>query len=65
MEPCNKGKRRVCAKEEEGVFIVKRREERYVSLLRKRYIRPLKLLQTAPVFFVGEKDGKKHKTIGI
>jgi len=28
--------------------------------LRKRYIRPSKLLQTAPVFFVGKKDGKKR-----
>ena len=28
--------------------------------LRKRYIRPSKLLQIAPVFFVGKKDGKKR-----
>jgi len=28
--------------------------------LRKRYIRPLKLPQMAPVFFVGKKDRKKH-----
>jgi len=27
--------------------------------LRKGYIRPLKLPQTSPVFFVGKKDGKK------
>jgi len=27
--------------------------------LRKGYIRPSKLSQTAPVFFVGKKDGKK------
>ena len=27
--------------------------------LRKEYIRPLKLPQTALVFFVGKKDGKK------
>ena len=27
--------------------------------LRKGYIRLLKLLQTAPVFFVGKKDGKR------
>ena len=27
--------------------------------LRKRYIRPLKLPQIAPVFFVGKKNGKK------
>ena len=28
--------------------------------LRKRYIRPSKSLQTAPVFFVGKKDEKKR-----
>jgi len=28
--------------------------------LRKGYIRPSKLLQTSPVFFVGKKDGKKR-----
>ena len=28
--------------------------------LRKGYIRPSKSLQTAPVFFVGKKDGKKR-----
>jgi len=28
--------------------------------LRKGYIRPLKLPQMAPVFFVGKKDGKKQ-----
>jgi len=28
--------------------------------LRKEYIRPSKLSQTAPVFFVGKKDGKKR-----
>ena len=27
--------------------------------LRKEYIKPLKLPQTAPVFFIGKKDGKK------
>jgi len=28
--------------------------------LRKRYIRPLKLLQMAPVFFVSKKNSKKQ-----
>jgi len=28
--------------------------------LRKEYIRPLKLLQMAPVLFVGKKDSKKY-----
>ena len=30
--------------------------------LRKEYIRFSKLSQTAPVFFVGKKDSKKHMT---
>jgi len=28
--------------------------------LRKRYIKPLKLSQIAPVFFVGKKNGRKY-----
>ena len=39
------------------------REEVYKFIseqLRKEYIRPLKLPQMAPVFFIGKKDGKKH-----
>ena len=41
----------------------KEREEMYKFIqeqLRKGYIRPLKLPQTAPVFFIGKKDGKKR-----
>ena len=40
----------------------KKREEVHmviVEQLRKRYIRPLKSSQMAPVFFIGKKDGKK------
>ena len=40
-----------------------REEEVYEFIseqLRKGYIRPLKSPQTAPVFFVGKKDGKKR-----
>jgi len=40
----------------------KEREEVHmfiVEQLRKRYIRPLKLPQIAPVFFIEKKDGKK------
>ncbi len=35
--------------------------------LRKGYIQPSKSLQTAPVFFVGKKDGKNewYRTTGI
>jgi len=39
------------------------REEVYKFIseqLRKEYIRPLKLPQMAPVFFIGKKDGKKY-----
>ena len=41
----------------------KKREEVHmviVEQLRKRYIRPLKSSQMAPVFFIGKKDGKKR-----
>ena len=41
----------------------KKREEVYEFIkeqLRKEYIRPLKLPQTAPMFFVGKKNSKKH-----
>ncbi len=33
--------------------------------LRKGYIRPLKLPQISPVFFVLKKDGKKEDGIGL
>ena len=47
------------------VYLLSReeREEMYEFIqeqLRKEYIRPLKLSQTAPVFFIGKKDGKKR-----
>ena len=35
-------------------------QEFILEQLRKGYIRPLKLPQMAPVFFVGKKDGKRH-----
>ena len=41
----------------------KEKEEMYEFIqeqLRKGYIRPSKSPQTAPVFFVGKKDGKKR-----
>ena len=39
----------------------KKKEEEFISeQFRKEYIRPSKLSQTAPVFFVGKKDGKKR-----
>ena len=46
------------------VYLLSREEreevcEFIIKQLRKEYIRPLKSPQTAPVFFVGKKDGKK------
>ena len=47
------------------VYLLSREEREEVrefvkEKLRKEYIRPSKLPQTAPVFFVGKKDGKKQ-----
>jgi len=47
------------------VYLLLREEKEKVSefiseQLRKEYIRPSKLPQTALVFFVGKKDGKKR-----
>ena len=47
------------------VYLLSREEREEVhefiqKQLRKEYIRPLKLPQTALVFFVGKKDGKKR-----
>jgi len=49
----------------EKVYLLSREERGEVcefiqEQLRKGYIRPSKLPQTAPVFFVGKKDGKKR-----
>jgi len=49
----------------EKVYLLSRKEREEVcefimEQLRKGYIRPLKSPQTAPVFFVGKKDGKKR-----
>jgi len=48
----------------EITYLMSRQEKEEVrefveEQLRKGYIRPLKLPQTSPVFFVGKKDGKK------
>jgi len=47
------------------MYLLLREERRKVhefikEQLRKRYIRPSKLLQTVLVFFIEKKDGKKH-----
>ena len=49
----------------EKVYLLSRKEREEVckfiqEQLRKGYIRPLKLPQTAPVFFIGKKDSKKR-----
>ena len=49
----------------EKVYLLSREERKEVhefimEQLRKGYIRPLKLPQMAPVFFVGKKDRKKR-----
>jgi len=49
----------------EKVYLLLREEREEVcefilEQLRKGYIRPSKLPQTAPVFLVGKKDGKKR-----
>ena len=49
-----KGKVYPLSREERGEV-----QEFIFEQLRKGYIRPSKLPQTAPVFFVGKKDGKK------
>jgi len=49
----------------ERTYLMLRQEKKEVrefmeEQLRKGYIRPSKLPQTSPVFFVGKKDGKKR-----
>ena len=63
MELCNRSKRFILRKEKMYLLLRKEREEIYNFIeeqLKKEYIRPLKLLQTALVFFTEKKDGKKH-----
>ena len=62
MESYNRCEERVCAKEEKIISVVKREEthEFIDEQLRKEYIKSSKLPQTALVFFVRKKDGKKH-----
>jgi len=62
VELYNRNKGRICAKEEKGVLIVKRREMHKFTeeQLRKWYIRLSKLPQMALVFCVEKKDSKKQ-----
>jgi len=48
----------------EKVYLLSRKERREIcefieEQLRKEYVRPLKMSQIAPVFFVKKKDSKK------
>ena len=51
-------------KEGKGVSIIKKRvgkvHEFILKQLKKRYIKPLKLSQMAPVFFIEKKDSEKQ-----
>ena len=64
MELCDRSEKRIWTKEGESIFIIKRGERRIHKFtdkqLRKEYIRPSKLFQMAPVFFVEKKDSKKY-----
>ena len=62
MESYNRCEEKVCAKEGKSIPVVKREEihEFINEQLKKEYIKPSKLPQTALVFFVRKKDGKKH-----
>ena len=63
IESCNKYKRRICAKEREGISVIKRRVRGgmwvHIWIIEVRVIRPSKSPQMAPVFFVTKKDRKK------
>ena len=62
MELYNKDKGRICAKEGEGILIVKRGEIHKFTeeQLKKWYIRPSKLPQMTLVFFIEKKNSKKQ-----
>jgi len=63
MGPCNRDKGRICTKKEKVYPLLREEKEEVYEFineqLRKEYIKPSKSPQTAPVFFVGKKDGKK------
>ena len=63
MRLCDRYKERVCTEERESISVGEEKEEMHEFIneqLRKGYIRLLKSPQTALVFFVGKKDGKKR-----
>ena len=62
VRSCDRDEERVDTKKEKGVSVVKTREGRDAwvhSRTIEKYIRPSKLPQTALVFIVEKKDGKK------
>jgi len=62
VELYNRDKGRICAKEEEGILIVKRGEiyKFTEEQLKKWYTRPSKLPQMTLVFFIEKKNSKKQ-----
>ena len=63
MGPYNKSERKLCAKKGRTYLMLREEKEEVRKFieeqLRKGYIRPSKLSQTLPVFFVGKKNRKK------
>ena len=61
---CHKSQRRICAKKRKIYPLSRIKREKIQEFvknqLRKGYVRPLKLSQMSPVFFVSKKDGKKR-----
>jgi len=62
MGLCNRIERRIYTEKREGVSVVEREEihEFIKEQLRKDYIKPSKLSQMAPLFFIKKKDGKRR-----
>jgi len=64
LGPCNKSERRFVPRKRRTYLMLREEKEKIREFveeqLRKGYIRPSKLPQTSPVFFVGKKDGKKR-----
>ena len=64
MEPWNWDKEKICPEKGKDVSLSREEREEVCKFiqeqLRKEYIRLSKLLQAAPVFFVGKKNGKKR-----
>ena len=64
VRSCNRGKERVCAKKEEGVPTVKKREKRsmwvYWRIIKEGIYQTLEVISNGTYFFVGKKNSKKR-----